>query len=187
MSFFIYIISISVYYTSLFVGDVNSWLMVSTKTTKIEPPRNIMIPQYIKVRIMTQNYCILILRYPLQVWKGLPGKFRLTAGGDRLTGACHTLDNPQRTQIWGRVFPGDSGVHQTDPPGTWTRQVHRPVCAVTPRRAEWTGSQTGSDEDVSTLGAWWADEEGDGAADLWESSRVCKMYNDLISLLSTLV
>ena len=46
MSFFICIISISVYYTSLFVGDVTSLLMVSTKTTKIEPPRNIMIPQY---------------------------------------------------------------------------------------------------------------------------------------------
>ena len=38
-------VSISVYYTSLFVGDVNSFLMVSTKTTKIEPPRNIMISQ----------------------------------------------------------------------------------------------------------------------------------------------
>ena len=46
VSVFIDIVSISVYYTSLFVGDVNSLLMVSTKTTKIEPPRNIMILQY---------------------------------------------------------------------------------------------------------------------------------------------
>ena len=49
MGVFLYLqfISISVYYTSLFVEDVNSWLMVSTETTKIEPPRNILIPQYI--------------------------------------------------------------------------------------------------------------------------------------------
>ena len=45
VSVFINIVSIF-YYTQLFVGDVNSLLMVSTKTTKIEPPRNIMIPQY---------------------------------------------------------------------------------------------------------------------------------------------
>ena len=48
VSVFIDFVSISVYYTSLFVGDVNSLLMVSTKTTKIEPPRNIMISQYCK-------------------------------------------------------------------------------------------------------------------------------------------
>ena len=46
-------VSISVYFTSLFVGDVNPLLMVSTKTTEIEPPRNIMMSQYsISIRVI---------------------------------------------------------------------------------------------------------------------------------------
>ena len=39
------------FYTSSFVGDENSLLMVSTKTTKIEPQRNIMISQYANIFI----------------------------------------------------------------------------------------------------------------------------------------